>query len=264
MNCIEAQALVEDALDDSLSGGRKRALARHLSRCDACRAFFAAESAEHRRWFQALNAPSARHTLPDGFADGFVAEMARRHAMPQRRWAFVRAFRRIAAVLALLLGGAAMATWQVAEWTKGTAETEGTEEAAAPDPFEPLALIPSAPSITSAYSVPSTETATTPQQGETETMKAKETAAVAIASAMAVMPAFAVRGDGYQFVTSGSLVASTTGCASGSSSATSLTGGPLAGGHVYASSLEGRFRTLAESAAGRLRSDKRGITISFH
>ena len=263
MNCIEAQALVEDALDDSLSGGRKRALARHLSRCDACRAFFAAESAEHRRWFQALNAPSARHTLPDGFADGFVAEMARRHAMPQRRWAFVRQFRRIAAVLALLLGGAAMATWQVAEWTKGTAETEGTEEAAAPDPSEPLALVPLVPSISSVPSEPSF-TSTTPQQGETETMTRKETAAVAIASAMAVMPAFAVRGDGYQFVTSGSLVASTTGCSSGSSSATSLTGGPLAGGHVYASSLEGRFRTLAESAAGRLRSDKRGITISFH
>ena len=43
MNCVEARALVEDALDGSLAGMCKRSLALHLSRCEACRDFFAAD-----------------------------------------------------------------------------------------------------------------------------------------------------------------------------------------------------------------------------
>ncbi|MBQ6328693.1 MAG: zf-HC2 domain-containing protein [Kiritimatiellae bacterium] len=99
MNCMEVRALVEDALDESLAGSRRRALDLHLSRCDACRAFFDAERAEHRRWFLAMNEPMARRWLPQGFAEGFLAEVAERHAKPQRRWAFLAAFRRVAAVL---------------------------------------------------------------------------------------------------------------------------------------------------------------------
>ena len=103
MNCMETRALVEDALDETLSGNQKRALDLHLSRCDACRAYFAAERNEHRRWFKAMNEPYARRRLPDGFADNFVAAIANANAVPQRRWAFVGLFRRIAAVVAAML-----------------------------------------------------------------------------------------------------------------------------------------------------------------
>ena len=103
MNCMEAQALVEDALDESLAGGRKRALDLHLSRCDACRAFFAAEKDEHRRWFRAMNDPAVCRRLPEGFAEEFLASLAHGKAAPQKRWAFVGMFRRIAAVLAAML-----------------------------------------------------------------------------------------------------------------------------------------------------------------
>ena len=100
---MEAQALVEDALDESLAGGRKRALDLHLSRCDACRAFFAAEKEEHRRWFGAMNDPAVCRRLPEGFAEGFLASLAHGKVAPQKRWAFVGMFRRIAAVLAAML-----------------------------------------------------------------------------------------------------------------------------------------------------------------
>ena len=103
MNCMETRALVEDALDETLSGNQKRALDLHLSRCDGCRAYFAAERNEHRRWFKAMNEPEARRRLPDGFADNFVAAIANANAVPQRRWAFVGLFCRIAAVVAAML-----------------------------------------------------------------------------------------------------------------------------------------------------------------
>ena len=85
MNCMEAQALSEDALDNSLTGSRKRALDLHLSRCDSCRAFFEREREEHRRWFQAMNEPAALRRLPDGYADNFVSEMGQRRATPPMR-----------------------------------------------------------------------------------------------------------------------------------------------------------------------------------
>ena len=103
MNCIEVRALVEDALDKSVAGSRKRALDLHLSRCDSCRAFFAAECDEHRRWFLAMNEPAARQRLPAGFADGFLADVVRCNARPQRRWLVVAKFGRIAAGIAAAL-----------------------------------------------------------------------------------------------------------------------------------------------------------------
>ena len=126
MNCMEAQALVEDALDASLAGGRKRALDLHLSRCDSCRAFFEREREEHRRWFQAMNEGLRR--LPAGFWD----EIASRHAVPQRRWAFFTAFRRVAAALTamLLFAGLSYAAVTVGERMAGGSK-------AAPDGEEP-------------------------------------------------------------------------------------------------------------------------------
>ena len=103
MNCMEARALVEDVLDESLAGGLKRALNLHISRCDACRTFFAAEKEEHSRWFRAMNEPTARHNLPDRFTEDFIASFAVAKIVPRKRWVIAGMFRRIAAVLAAML-----------------------------------------------------------------------------------------------------------------------------------------------------------------
>lgn len=96
---------MEYVLDRNLSGSVKRRLDLHLSRCKDCRTFFAAEQAEHQRWFKALNSPEApRHSLPSDFADrlaaAVVANSATRRSLFKRlpRWAL------IAASLALMAG----------------------------------------------------------------------------------------------------------------------------------------------------------------
>ena len=95
-------------------------------------------------------------------------------------------------------------------------------------------------------------------------MTRKKAAAAALSAAMAVGPLAAARGDGYQFIVSGEIVSATTGCSSDSSETTSLTGGPLADGTVFAAELEARYRTMDESPTRRLRSDKfKSIFISF-
>ncbi|MBR3820726.1 MAG: zf-HC2 domain-containing protein, partial [Kiritimatiellae bacterium] len=135
MNCMETRALVEDALDETLSGNQKRALDLHLSRCDGCRAYFAAERNEHRRWFKAMNEPYARRRLPDGFADNFVAAIANANAVPQRRWAFVGLFRRIAAVVAamLLFAGLSYAAVVAVDELGGSEEEKAVVEMKLPE-----------------------------------------------------------------------------------------------------------------------------------
>lgn len=95
--------LVEDVLDESLAGGLKRALDLHLSRCDACRTFFAAEKEEHSRWFRAMNEPTAHRNLPEGFTEDFIASLTIDKIVPQKRWMLAGMFRRIAAALAAML-----------------------------------------------------------------------------------------------------------------------------------------------------------------
>ena len=124
MNCIEVRALLEDALDESLAGSRKRALDLHLSRCDACRAFLGMERSEHRRWFLAMNEQTARRRLPQGFAEGFLAVVAERHAKPLRRWAFLAAFRRVAAVV-LAMAAFAGLVYAAASGLRGTEAASG-------------------------------------------------------------------------------------------------------------------------------------------
>ncbi len=201
MNCMEAQALIEDALDNSLTGSRKRALDLHLSRCDSCRAFFEREREEHRRWFQAMNEPAALRRLPDGFADSFVLEMGQRRATPQKKWMFVRVFRRIAAVLVamLLFAGLSYAAVVAIDGLRGTetadqdavegrtdvtSETTGASDASdsvgslildAPDSVGRAA--PSAPNA------PESQNTSTIQNGE-ETMNIKKRSAVALAMAL--------------------------------------------------------------------------------
>ena len=96
-------------------------------------------------------------------------------------------------------------------------------------------------------------------------MTRKKAAAAALSAAMAVGPLAAASGDEYQFIISGDpIAAATEGSSSASSSTGPLMGGPLADGTVFAAELEARYRTMDESPARRLRSDKfKSFMISF-
>lgn len=98
------------------------------------------------------------------------------------------------------------------------------------------------------------------QKGETLMSKAKA-AAAALTAAFAAAPLAAANGDEYQFIVSGELVAVTEGCSSGSSATAALTSGTLAGGIVYDSVLEARYRTTDESNTSSIRTDRAGMII---
>ena len=123
MNCQEARKLFEDALDRSLSGSARRRFDLHLSRCRDCHGMFAAEQAEHVRWFRALNeADVPRHVLPPDFADRLVAAVAvqgRERRSLLARFRFPR-WAGIAAVLAL-----AFLAFAAVVWTEGEGGVTG-------------------------------------------------------------------------------------------------------------------------------------------
>ena len=214
MNCMEAQALVEDALDEALTGNRRRALDLHLSRCDACRAFFAAEKEEHRRWFGAMNDPAVCRRLPEGFAEGFLASLAHGKAAPQKRWAFVGMFRRIAAVLAamLLFAGLSYAAVVAVDGLRNDdaaqkTTPEGLQEtaespvatSASEDEHVADAVLPAEP-----LSGGKTSLATefyNQQSGEAIMNKSKA-AAAALSVAMAAAALAAADGEAYQYIIS--------------------------------------------------------------
>ena len=98
------------------------------------------------------------------------------------------------------------------------------------------------------------------QKGETLMSKAKA-AAAALTAAFAAAPLAAANGDEYQFIVSGELVAVTEGCSSGSSATAAFTSGTLAGGIVYDSVLEARYRTTDESNTSSIRTDRAGMII---
>ena len=268
MNCMEAKALVEDALDDSLAGSRKRALELHLSRCDDCKAFFATEREEHRRWFQAMNERNARRHLPKGFSDELVAEILREHTAPQRRWALFAKIRRVAAVLlaALFFAGVSYATAVVvskAVETHGDKESNATDEAEATRSghAEDSSLgafasdAPSSPSIHS-YS----ELSTSPTEGES-TVKKGRAATAALTAAMAAAPIAAANGDEYQFIDPATYPAANV-SHSASSDAIMLTAGavPAFGG---SDDLEARSRSSDSSVAIALDTTKFQATMIF-
>ena len=265
MNCHEARNLVEHVIDRNLSGGVKRRFDLHLSRCEECRAFFAAEQAEHQRWFKAVNSSEEpHHTLPPDFVDRLAASVMAHSAM--RRPFFMRMPRwaLLAASLALMAGFVfasvklIMENVELAEGeSEGAKATEGTE-ATAVEVADIAAIDPSASSVPSVSYIPSTQLET--NQGET-TMTRKKAATTALMAAMAVAPLAAARGDEYQFIVSGEVVATTTGCSSDSSATTALASGPLADGFVYGAELEARYRTMDESNTCSLQSDKGGMMI---
>ena len=260
MNCMEAQALVEDALDNSLTGSRKRALDLHLSRCDTCRTFFAAERNEHRRWFQAMNDPESLRRLPNGFADQFAAEMVKRHAAPQRKWALVRAFRRVAAVLAamLLFAGLAYAAvtglrqMELANQNEAEGETVVTDVTSgttvASDVLDSVGrAAPSAPQSGIAISpiAPNQDSQSTPQ-GE-QKMTGRKAAAAALSAALAAAPLSAADGNEYQFIDPATYPAANPSYPAASDAITLETGTMRIAG--TAGELEARSRSTGASVA---------------
>ena len=273
MNCMEAQALVEDALDNLLTGNRKRALDLHLSRCDACRAFFDAERNEHRRWFQAMNDPAALRRLPNGFADQFAAEMAKRHAVPQRKWALVRAFRRIAAALVAMLlfaglsyaavvaidglRGTETANQDAVEGETGVTDVTGGTTVASDASQSSELTAPSAPQSSEIGALEAQEfVPPVPQvspvsqstiQGAT-TMTGKKAAAAALTAALAAAaPLAAANGDEYQFIDPATYPAANPSYPAASGAITLETGAMRIAG--TAGNLEARSRSNNASVA---------------
>ena len=266
MNCMEVRALVEDALDDSLTGNRKRTLALHLSRCDDCRAFFAAEREEHRRWFRAMNEPEARRHLPEGFVDDFIAKMIADHTQPKRIWAFTKVFRRIAAVLVAMLLFAGI-SYAAAMGIRGVEAANQGDSAAnlVADGGEMVGrVVLNAPDSPDAYQLPTTNYQLEPNQG-VKTMTRKKAAAAALTAAMAAAPLAAANGDECPFILSGDPVAAATAGSSSSSSATAaLAVGTLSDGFMYGLEFEARSRTTDDSNLSSLRSDpSRGMILTF-
>jgi len=251
---------VEDALDDSLAESRKRALDLHLSRCDDCREFFAAERDEHRRWFQAMNGHEALRHLPDGFAERFLAEIAGRHAVPQRKWAFVRAIRGIAAVLVamLLFAGISYAAMVAVEEIRGTegANQGGTTASPEADWSETEGRVAlDAPDSPDAYQLPTANYQLEPNQGETS-MTRRRAAVAALAAAMSATPLAAANDDEYQFIISGDPVAAATvGSSSAASDEITLETGALRVAGA-ADDLEARSRSKWTSVAIALNATK--------
>jgi len=251
---------------------------------DACARVFRAVDASLLRDAIEQLPPEIKHTLMmHYFMDMPIKDVARVLVVPSGTvmWRLHYARQILAAKLganikkpvvvliaaALFLMASAAAVWlagnaageegaRVAETTETTGTTETAGELSL---VSGVPVVPGVPAVSDVSEYFSQSI----QQGET-TMKGKKAAAAALSAAMAVGPLAAARGDGYQFIVSGEVVAATTGCSSDSSETTSLTSGTLANGCVCASALEGRYRTMDESNTGRLRSDKRKtMIISF-
>ena len=259
MNCMDAQALVEDALDESLAGGRKRALDLHLSRCDACQAFFAAEKDEHRRWFRAMNDPAACRRLPEGFAEEFLASLAHGKAAPQKRWAFVGMFRRIAAVLAAMLffAGLSYAAAVVVDILGGDEANQKIAEDEALKVADSQTLVPAPVAIPAMDEIVSNESLSdgaaialsepyNQPTGEDAMTKTKA-AAAALSVAMAAAPLAAADGEAYQYIIS-TPYPEANAHHSLASSPTTVNSGALRVAGI-AKEIEARYRSSASSFA---------------
>jgi len=164
------------------------------------------------------------------------------------------------AVSAAAVVGNAKLRMENEELAAGTTGTNGTT--ATVDAIPEIPVVPSVPVVPNVPVVPVVPSST--PQGET-TMSKIKAVATAIAAVFTAAPLAAENDGDYQFIISGDPVAAATeGSSSASSAAGSLTGGPLADGTVFASELEGRYRTRDDSPARKLRSDKfRSIIMSF-
>ncbi len=277
MNCQECESLFDEMIDRRVEEPTRQRMELHLSRCVICRDKLADRKRIHTLMFRALNGDNVRLHLPNGFADRLVAEC---RSQPKRsffpalpRWAL------IAASLAIV-AGFVFATAVTSGVFGGTeAETNTLVDAISPAPdvldVPEVSVVPGGlgmdtlPSTisqlpTTIYQLPSTNYQLQTNQGEA-TMTKKKAAVAALASAMAAAPLTAANGDGYQYILSGDPVAAETAVSSSASSTTTpLTSGTLADGHVLASELEARYRTMGESAIMALRSDKFNAMIIIY
>ena len=259
MNCMEARALVEDVLDEALTGNRRRALDLHISRCDACRTFFAAEKEEHSRWFRAMNEPTARHNLPDRFTEDFIASFAVAKIVPRKRWVIAGMFRRIAAALAAMLlfvglsYAAAVAVNELSgddaprDFADGNlSEMAGSSAAVQVSVDEPVAdaALPAEPFSNGAVSL-LTELHNH-QTGGTSMSKTKA-AAAALSVAMAAAPLAAADVEAYQYIISTPYPEANVHHSS-ASEPTMLDSGALRVAGV-SKELEARYRSCASSFA---------------
>ena len=103
MKCQECRASFERFLDGALKCGEQRKVSLHLSRCSGCRSYFDKCRRSHADAYRAINVALLDEHLPDGFSERFCASLMQKNAIPQKHWAFVGMFRRIAAVLAAML-----------------------------------------------------------------------------------------------------------------------------------------------------------------
>ena len=130
MNCKEARSHIEDALDETLSGGVKHRLDLHLQHCTECRAFFESEKAEFAHWCTAINHGGGRHhSLPADFADRLVAAVTAPRPLPfllrLPRWVLV------AASVAIAFIGFAFAAVVVERYVSDTPTVPPPDETAA-------------------------------------------------------------------------------------------------------------------------------------
>ena len=269
MNCQEVRNLVERVLDRNLSSGVKRRFDLHLSRCEKCRAFIAAEQAEHQRWFKAVNSSEGLiHSLPPDFADRLAAAVTARSAI--RRPFFMRLPRwaLFAASLALMAG---LVFANVKLIMEGGESGEANEALSGAEGVEATADIDDAVAVPSVSSVPyASSTVTADQQlannqQREKTMSKTKAAGAALSAALAAAPLAAANGDGYKFIIEGDPVAAATaGSSSSSSAAAALAVGTLSDGFVYDSEFEARSRTTDDSNMSSLRSDPcMGMVLTF-
>ena len=266
MNCKEAQSYIEEAIDGSLEGSRKRKVDAHLSRCAGCRERFAAEKAEHAAFFRALKEVSDIPPAPVSDAD-FAARLV--EAVPaataKSGGVMVPVWLRRAAVFALICGGAALAAWRI-ENGELRIENDGGDSGIENGELRienygddlvgrgvldaPESPGRAASPLAAAESPPSSTTLETQGENQMNMNKVKK----ALLGAAAISAAQLGAGSGeYQFIISGYPAADN--CHSDVSSGTSLEFGVLS--DVSASdALDARSRTDDLSNHSPLRSDK--------
>ena len=275
MNCQETRGVFEDALDRRLSGGVKRKFDLHLSRCRSCRELYAAEQAEHARWFRAMNDEALpSHALPRDFADRLVASVTARGNV--RRPSFFGLFRLprwvgMAAVLALMFAAFATIAWRI---ENGELRMENGEDSRIENGELRMENDGGVSQTNSQFSILNSQFPSSPppavssgeakiSPGEAKMFIKKFVANVKRAAAPLLVAASlgATAEEPYQFIISGYPAADN--CHSDVSSGISLEFGVLSDISV-SDALEARSRTDDLSNHSPLRSDKfRGMSISI-
>lgn len=117
VNCREFKLLIDDILDDAVSGVQKRSVGLHLSRCPACRSYVEKIRKEHASWFRALNAGTDNGSLAkDEMVSRLVAELKasdnHRHLSGMRKGWLLVAASLVICLFGFLLISELRSSWQ--------------------------------------------------------------------------------------------------------------------------------------------------------